>query len=173
MQLQEKVISGLASLTGRRRMSGNGWMELYLCSSEPNWFLQQICNHLNVTNEHMFLERWCIFHAAALRKWKPGQPDNWTHGHEQGEDCAGLIHNANWNDFYCTDRIGFICERASDRQYSLYFRLFPLEWCVHLAIFCYTNNVFALLWIISDCYSVHFQSIQSYQRYTSLKTNHS
>lgn len=49
-----------------------------------------------------------------FRQWKPGQPDNWTHGHEDGEDCAGLIHNANWNDFYCTDRIGFICERASD-----------------------------------------------------------
>uniref|UniRef100_A0A8C3AKG9 Collectin-12 n=1 Tax=Cyclopterus lumpus TaxID=8103 RepID=A0A8C3AKG9_CYCLU len=57
-------------------------------------------------------------------KWKPGQPDNWTHGHEDGEDCAGLIHNANWNDFYCTDRIGFICERASDCQSLLYMRPF-------------------------------------------------
>lgn len=57
--------------------------------------------------------------VVADRKWKPGQPDNWTHGHEEGEDCAGLIHNANWNDFYCTDRIGFICERASDCQYLL------------------------------------------------------
>lgn len=46
-------------------------------------------------------------------KWKPGQPDNWTHGHEEGEDCAGLIHEAYWNDFYCIDRIGFICELAA------------------------------------------------------------
>lgn len=45
------------------------------------------------------------------RKWKPGQPDNWNHGHEEGEDCAGLIHEANWNDFFCTDRIGFVCEK--------------------------------------------------------------
>ncbi|XP_040912170.1 collectin-12-like [Toxotes jaculatrix] len=58
--------------------------------------------------------KWVDGTIPVFKKWKPGQPDNWTHGHEDGEDCAGLIHNANWNDFYCTDRIGFICERASD-----------------------------------------------------------
>ncbi|XP_044077024.1 collectin-12 isoform X2 [Siniperca chuatsi] len=58
--------------------------------------------------------KWVDGTIPVFKKWKPGQPDNWTHGHEEGEDCAGLIHNANWNDFYCTDRIGFICERASD-----------------------------------------------------------
>ncbi|KAK2822601.1 hypothetical protein Q5P01_022666 [Channa striata] len=58
--------------------------------------------------------KWVDGTIPVFTKWKPGQPDNWTHGHEEGEDCAGLIHNANWNDFYCTDRIGFICERDSD-----------------------------------------------------------
>ncbi|CAG5896532.1 unnamed protein product [Menidia menidia] len=58
--------------------------------------------------------KWVDGSIPVFTKWKPGQPDNWTHGHEDGEDCAGLIHNANWNDFYCTDRIGFICERSSD-----------------------------------------------------------
>ncbi|GLD50910.1 collectin-12-like protein [Lates japonicus] len=58
--------------------------------------------------------KWVDGTIPVFKKWKPGQPDNWTHGHEDGEDCAGLIHNANWNDFYCTDRIGFICECASD-----------------------------------------------------------
>lgn len=58
--------------------------------------------------------KWVDGTIPVFKKWKPGQPDNWTHGHEEGEDCAGLIHNANWNDFYCTDRIGFICERASE-----------------------------------------------------------
>ncbi|XP_041658769.1 collectin-12 [Cheilinus undulatus] len=57
--------------------------------------------------------KWVDGTIPVFKKWKPGQPDNWTHGHEDGEDCAGLVHNANWNDFYCTDRIGFICERAS------------------------------------------------------------
>ncbi|XP_035526103.1 collectin-12-like [Morone saxatilis] len=52
--------------------------------------------------------KWVDGTIPVFKKWKPGQPDNWTHGHEEGEDCAGLIHNANWNDFYCTDRIGFI-----------------------------------------------------------------
>lgn len=60
--------------------------------------------------------KWVDGSAPVFQKWKPGQPDNWTHGHEDGEDCAGLIHNANWNDFYCTDRIGFICERSSDLE---------------------------------------------------------
>ncbi|KAF7668432.1 hypothetical protein LDENG_00014680 [Lucifuga dentata] len=58
--------------------------------------------------------KWVDGTLPTFKNWKPGQPDNWTHGHEDGEDCAGLIHDANWNDFYCTDRIGFICERASE-----------------------------------------------------------
>lgn len=58
--------------------------------------------------------RWVDGTLPKISKWKPGQPDNWTHGHEDGEDCAGLIHEANWNDFFCTDRIGFICERSSE-----------------------------------------------------------
>ncbi|KAM7400364.1 hypothetical protein PAMA_004857 [Pampus argenteus] len=58
--------------------------------------------------------KWVDGTIPVFKEWKPGQPDNWTHGHEQGEDCAGLIHNAKWNDFYCSDRIGFICEQASD-----------------------------------------------------------
>uniref|UniRef100_A0A8C6TFK3 Collectin-12 n=1 Tax=Neogobius melanostomus TaxID=47308 RepID=A0A8C6TFK3_9GOBI len=58
--------------------------------------------------------KWVDGTLPAFTNWKPGQPDNWTHGHEDGEDCAGLIHQANWNDFYCTDRIGFICERTAD-----------------------------------------------------------
>ncbi|XP_076004089.1 collectin-12 isoform X1 [Genypterus blacodes] len=57
--------------------------------------------------------KWVDGTLPVFKKWKPGQPDNWTHGHEDGEDCAGLIHDANWNDFYCTDRIGYICEQTS------------------------------------------------------------
>ncbi|KAM4557241.1 collectin-12 [Fundulus diaphanus] len=58
--------------------------------------------------------KWVDGTIPVFTNWKPGQPDNWTHGHANGEDCAGLINNANWNDFYCTDRIGFICERTSE-----------------------------------------------------------
>lgn len=58
----------------------------------------------------------CLNYLRPYRKWKPGQPDNWSHGHEQGEDCAGLIYEAKWNDFYCTDRIGVICERSSESK---------------------------------------------------------
>ncbi|XP_071348994.1 collectin-12-like [Trachinotus anak] len=36
--------------------------------------------------------KWVDGTVPVFKKWKPGQPDNWTHGHEDGEDCAGLIH---------------------------------------------------------------------------------
>ncbi len=50
----------------------------------------------------------------ACRKWKPGQPDNWGHGNEVGEDCAGLIHEGLWNDFFCEDLISYICEKEME-----------------------------------------------------------
>ncbi|XP_023820983.1 collectin-12 isoform X1 [Oryzias latipes] len=60
--------------------------------------------------------KWVDGTQPDFNMWKPGQPDNWTHGHEDGEDCAGLIHLAFWNDFYCTDSIGYICERSADAE---------------------------------------------------------
>ncbi|TRY97686.1 hypothetical protein DNTS_035486 [Danionella cerebrum] len=60
--------------------------------------------------------RWVDGSLPNYTKWKPGQPDNWNHGHEEGEDCAGLIHGASWNDFFCTDRIGFICEQTNESK---------------------------------------------------------
>uniref|UniRef100_A0A4W4EMN4 Collectin-12 n=1 Tax=Electrophorus electricus TaxID=8005 RepID=A0A4W4EMN4_ELEEL len=60
--------------------------------------------------------RWVDGTLPTFTNWKQGQPDNWSHGHEEGEDCAGLIHEANWNDFFCTDRIGFICERTVEKM---------------------------------------------------------
>ncbi|XP_072544133.1 collectin-12-like [Salminus brasiliensis] len=58
--------------------------------------------------------RWVDGSLPTFTKWRPGQPDNWSHGHEEGEDCAGLIHGGVWNDFFCSDKISFICERAMD-----------------------------------------------------------
>lgn len=55
------------------------------------------------------------------RKWKPGQPDNWGHGHEGGEDCAGLIHEGLWNDFLCDDLISYICKKDQEESRMLFF----------------------------------------------------
>ncbi|XP_061695547.1 collectin-12-like [Syngnathoides biaculeatus] len=60
--------------------------------------------------------KWVDGSIPVFKKWNPGQPDNWTRGHEHGEDCAGLIQNGNWNDFYCTERLGFICERTAENS---------------------------------------------------------
>ncbi|XP_037131944.1 collectin-12 isoform X2 [Syngnathus acus] len=57
--------------------------------------------------------KWADGSIPVFKKWNPGQPDNWTHGHVHGEDCAGLILNGNWNDFFCTERLGFICEQTA------------------------------------------------------------
>ncbi|XP_008322850.1 C-type lectin domain family 10 member A-like [Cynoglossus semilaevis] len=47
------------------------------------------------------------------RRWKPGQPDSWTH-HGLGpgdEDCAHLHHDGRLNDLHCNSRMNFICQR--------------------------------------------------------------
>ncbi|XP_028831532.1 collectin-12 [Denticeps clupeoides] len=85
-------------------------------SAEQQWIRKLIAGRgyfwLGLTDsEEENVWKWVDGTLPAFTKWKPGQPDNWSHGHEEGEDCAGLIHEASWNDFFCTDRIGFICER--------------------------------------------------------------
>ncbi|XP_035511367.1 collectin-12-like [Morone saxatilis] len=62
--------------------------------------------------------RWLDGTEPAFTKWKPGQPDNWGHGHEIGEDCAGLIHEGLWNDFFCEDLISYICEKEMESSRS-------------------------------------------------------
>uniref|UniRef100_A0A671L3E7 Collectin sub-family member 12 n=1 Tax=Sinocyclocheilus anshuiensis TaxID=1608454 RepID=A0A671L3E7_9TELE len=81
----------------KRQISGKGyfWLGLTDSADESIW-------------------RWVDGSLPNYTKWKPGQPDNWSHGHEAGEDCAGLIHEASWNYFFCTERIGFICERTNE-----------------------------------------------------------
>uniref|UniRef100_A0AAV2LCR5 C-type lectin domain-containing protein n=1 Tax=Knipowitschia caucasica TaxID=637954 RepID=A0AAV2LCR5_KNICA len=62
--------------------------------------------------------QWLDGTEPSFTSWKPGQPDNWGHGHEVGEDCAGLIHDALWNDFFCEDLISYICERDIETSTS-------------------------------------------------------
>ncbi|XP_054479051.1 collectin-12-like [Anoplopoma fimbria] len=62
--------------------------------------------------------RWLDSTEPAFTKWKPGQPDDWGHGHELGEDCAGLIHEGLWNDFFCEDLISYICEKQLETSGS-------------------------------------------------------
>ncbi|KAG7329976.1 hypothetical protein KOW79_006198 [Hemibagrus wyckioides] len=83
----------------RRQIAGKGyfWLGLTDTVEENTW-------------------RWVDGSLLSYTNWKPGQPDNWNHGHEEGEDCAGLIHDAKWNDFFCTDRIGYICQRPNEKQ---------------------------------------------------------
>ncbi|KAK0135337.1 Collectin-12 [Merluccius polli] len=88
-------------------------------NEEQQWVKKQIAGKgyfwLGLTDrEEENVWKWVDGTQPSFTKWKPGQPDNWAHGHEEGEDCAGLIHDANWNDFFCTDRIGFICEQTSN-----------------------------------------------------------
>lgn len=47
------------------------------------------------------------------RRWRPGQPDNWTdHGLGEGaEDCAHLHADGKLNDMHCSQRLRFICHK--------------------------------------------------------------
>ncbi|XP_041948982.1 collectin-12-like isoform X2 [Alosa sapidissima] len=68
-------------------------------NTEQQWIRKQIVGKgyfwLGLTDsEEENIWRWVDGSLPAFTKWKPGQPDNWSHGHEEGEDCAGLIHEA-------------------------------------------------------------------------------
>uniref|UniRef100_A0A3Q0SDB6 Collectin-12 n=1 Tax=Amphilophus citrinellus TaxID=61819 RepID=A0A3Q0SDB6_AMPCI len=86
---------------------------------EQKWLKRQIFGKgyfwMGLTDrEEESMWRWLDGTEPTFTKWKPGQPDNWGHGHEKGEDCAGLIHEALWNDFFCEDLISYICEKEME-----------------------------------------------------------
>ncbi|XP_052404383.1 collectin-12 [Carassius gibelio] len=62
----------------KRQISGKGffWLGLTDRAEENIW-------------------RWVDGSLPNYTKWKPGQPDNWSHGHEVGEDCAGADREKN------------------------------------------------------------------------------
>ncbi|XP_051989380.1 LOW QUALITY PROTEIN: collectin-12-like [Xyrauchen texanus] len=62
----------------KRQVSGKGyfWLGLTDSAEENIW-------------------RWVDGNLPTYTKWKPGQPDNWSHGHEEGEDCAGADRETN------------------------------------------------------------------------------
>uniref|UniRef100_A0A9J7XSJ9 Collectin-12 n=1 Tax=Cyprinus carpio carpio TaxID=630221 RepID=A0A9J7XSJ9_CYPCA len=62
----------------KRQISGKGffWLGLTDSAEENIW-------------------RWVDGSLPNYTKWKPGQPDNWSHGHEAGEDCAGADRETN------------------------------------------------------------------------------
>lgn len=86
---------------------------------EQKWLKQQMFGKgyfwMGLTDrEDENVWRWLDGTEPAFTKWKPGQPDDWGHGHEMGEDCAGLIHEGLWNDFFCEDLISYICEKEME-----------------------------------------------------------
>lgn len=102
--------------------------EVLLFSPPPLWFFSTPSlgwNPVNLTYDRPLL--------SACRKWKPGQPDDWGHGHEVGEDCAGLIHEGLWNDFFCEDLISYICEKE-------------METCTSISVFPNVNDWIRRMW---------------------------
>ncbi|CAL8313753.1 unnamed protein product [Merluccius merluccius] len=81
----------------REQMSGKGyfWMGLTDRLEENAW-------------------RWLDGKKPSFTMWKQDQPDNWSYGHEEGEDCAGILNDGLWNDFYCEDLMNFICEKPME-----------------------------------------------------------
>ncbi|NWY64601.1 COL12 protein, partial [Erithacus rubecula] len=87
---------------------------------EQQWIKRQIFGKgsfwIGLTDSEKENEwRWLDGSLPVYTNWKTGQPDNWSHGHGPGEDCAGLIYAGLWNDFYCEDVNNFICEKDMDK----------------------------------------------------------
>ncbi|XP_038153816.1 collectin-12-like [Cyprinodon tularosa] len=97
---------------------------LIICDEEEQkWLERQIVHKgyfwMGLTDrEEENVWRWEDGTVPTFTKWKPGQPDNWGHQHQSGEDCAGLIHEGLWNDFFCEDSIHFICEKKLETSRS-------------------------------------------------------
>ncbi|XP_019210643.1 C-type lectin domain family 10 member A isoform X2 [Oreochromis niloticus] len=47
------------------------------------------------------------------RRWKPGQPDNWTGLGHGDEDCAHLYDDGLLNDVHCSTKMQFICQKPT------------------------------------------------------------
>ncbi|XP_030220626.1 collectin-12 [Gadus morhua] len=93
-------------------------MVMIKSNEEQEWIKKQIARKgffwLGLTDmETENVWKWVDGTLPVFTKWKPGQPDNWDQGYSKGEDCAGLIQAAYWNDFFCRERISFICEQPS------------------------------------------------------------
>ncbi|KAL4624684.1 collectin-12-like [Arapaima gigas] len=82
---------------------------------EQQWVQKEVAGQsffwLGLTDMEEDTWRWVDGSLPTITKWKPGQPDNWTRWHPEGENCAGMVHRGYWNDFYCQENLGFICER--------------------------------------------------------------
>nr|XP_045374808.1 collectin-12 [Camelus bactrianus] len=83
------------------------WIKKQMVGRDSHW--------IGLTDSEQENEwKWLDGTSPEYKNWKPGQPDNWGHGHGPGEDCAGLIYAGQWNDFQCEDVNNFICEK--DRE---------------------------------------------------------
>ncbi|XP_026888039.2 collectin-12-like isoform X2 [Electrophorus electricus] len=101
---QKKCSAMASSLLIIRDSEEQDWLHLHTVGKGYFW--------LGLTDrEEENVWRWVDGSLPTFMKWRRGQPDKWSHGHE---DCAGLVHGGQWNDFNCDDQIGSICERAVD-----------------------------------------------------------
>lgn len=98
------------------------WACVYVCLKLDRCLL--VLSLRNKHQQHHFIPL-----PFTCSMWKPGQPDNWGHGHDiSGEDCAGLVHEALWNDFFCQDLISYICEKELQQREEFIFIVLRASW---------------------------------------------
>lgn len=121
---QRLLLDGSDWRGGGKRVALDRWdwacvyvcLKLYRCLLVPS--------HRNKHKQHHFIPL-----PFTCSMWKPGQPDNWGHGHDvSGEDCAGLVHEALWNDFFCQDLISYICEKELQQREEFIFIVLRASW---------------------------------------------
>lgn len=59
-----------------------------------------VCDQQNLKRNNDF--------CPIFRRWRTGEPNN---GGKNGEDCAVLYKEGNWNDIRCDTRVKFVCEK--------------------------------------------------------------
>ncbi|MBN1772018.1 MAG: DUF1566 domain-containing protein [Deltaproteobacteria bacterium] len=77
-----------AGLLARHATATNSWVGASEPGAEGSW-------------------TWVSGEPWAYTRWNPGQPDD----HLGNEDCLGVDRGSgNWNDFTCSNLVGFVCE---------------------------------------------------------------
>lgn len=79
-------------ICGRNIVSGNFWIGL---------------SDILVDGEWLWMSTQTI---ATYTNWVPGEPNNYQ---SIAEDCAAMrtSHRFHWNDFPCSTKLHFICEK--------------------------------------------------------------
>ncbi|CAM9651083.1 unnamed protein product [Lampetra planeri] len=124
-----KIFGGHCYLLTLRRKSWNdanstcrnlgGYLAIVTSIEEKDWlaFVGKRRSYYLGLHDSVVEGRWEWVDGSPVSEptfWHEGQPDNWAHALEGREDCGGMKYDGDWNDYSCSEALGFVCEREPE-----------------------------------------------------------